>query len=99
MANATVENVKDLGLRHGEKVVVCLTAALCLVFAWSAFSRPTIALTPEQMKKAAESAESNIRRHQDPEEILKTLVDQGMKNPGFEKIVDRQAKDPLAPDP
>ena len=60
MANATVEKIKDLGLRHGEKVVVGLAAAVCLVFAWQAFSRPTIDLTPEQIEQVAKRAASNI---------------------------------------
>ena len=33
MANASVDKIKALGLRHGEKVVVGLSAALCLLLA------------------------------------------------------------------
>ena len=54
MANASVEKLKALGLRHGEKAVVGLTAALCLMFLFLAATRPTIDLTPEQVKQAAD---------------------------------------------
>lgn len=99
MANATVEKIKDLGLRHGEKVVVGLAAALCLVFVWQAFSRPTINLTPEQIEQVAKRAASNINTQQDPQQIAATLVEDGMTNPGFEAIVLRQEQSPLKADP
>ena len=99
MANATVEKIKDLGLRHGEKVVVGLTAAVCLVFAWQAFSRPTIDLTPEQIEQVAKRAASNINAEQDAKEIAAKLVEDGMTNPSFEAIVDRQVQSPLKADP
>jgi len=99
MANATVEKIKDLGLRHGEKAVVGLAAALCLVFAWRAFSRPTIDLTPDQIEQVAKRAASNINAQQDPKQIAEKLVEDGMKNPGFLAIIDRQEQSPLKADP
>ena len=35
MANASVEKLKTLGIRHGEKAVVGLSATLCCVVAFS----------------------------------------------------------------
>ncbi len=95
MANATVEKLKALGLRHGEKAVVGLAAALCLVLLGMAATQPTIDLTPDQVKKAADAADSNISRRQDPDDILKRLEESGLKNPHFETMVDEQEKHAL----
>jgi hypothetical protein len=95
MANTSVEKLKTLGLRHGEKAVVGLAAALCLVLLGMAATQPTIDLTPDQVKKAADAADSNISRRQDPDDILKRLEESGLKNPGFETIVDEQEKHAL----
>jgi hypothetical protein len=94
-SNASVEKLKALGLRHGEKAVVALASALCLYFLYAAATNPTIDLTPEQVDSHAKAAQSNINRKQDPEQILKTLADGGIKNPEFEKKVDEQAKNQL----
>jgi len=95
VANASVEKLKALGLRHGEKAVVGLTAMLCVMFLFLAATRPTIELTPDQVKQAATSADSNLNRNQPPEDILKGLEEQGIKNPGFEKTVEEQEKNHL----
>ncbi|HMB08689.1 MAG TPA: hypothetical protein VKP69_33780 [Isosphaeraceae bacterium] len=95
MANASVEKLKALGLRHGEKAVVGLAAALCLVLLGRAATRPTIDLTPEQVRKDVEAAESNITRRRKSEEILARLEASGLKNPGFEEMVDAQEEHPL----
>src|SRR5205085_578645 len=97
MANASVEKLKALGLRHGEKAVVGLAAALCVVFLAMAATRPTIDLTPEQVKKTAEAAESNLSRPQKSEDILAQLETSGIKNPGFERMVEDQEKNALSP--
>src|SRR4051812_29426130 len=75
-----------------------LTAALCVFLLFSAASRETINLTPDQVKQAAQSAESNLNRNQPPEDILKRLEDEGIKNPGFETIVLEQQKNLLVAD-
>jgi hypothetical protein len=97
VANASAEKLKALGLRHGEKAVMGVTAALCLFFLYTAVSQPTIDLTAEEVKQAAERAQSNINRKQEPNDILKVLVDQGgiKLDPGFEKSVDQQVKNRL----
>jgi hypothetical protein len=95
MANTSVEKLKALGLRHGEKAVVGLAAALCLVLLGMAATQPTIDLTPDQVKKAADAADSNISRRQVPDDILKRLEESGLKNPGFETMVDEQEKHAL----
>jgi hypothetical protein len=98
VANASVDKLKALGLRHGEKLVMALTAALCLFFMFTAASQETISLTPDQVKQAASQAESTLNRNQPPEDILKRLEDEGIKNPGFETIVEQQQKNLLVAD-
>ena len=78
MANAQVEKLKALGLRHGEKAVVGLSAGLCLLFLVSAVMLPTIELTPDQVKASAQAANTNLERRQDPDDILKRLEDEGI---------------------
>jgi len=99
MANASVEKMKDLGLRHGEKIVVTITVVVCLLLVYTGLTRPTIQITPEEVTKSAEQANSNINRTQNEEDILKLLEEADIKEPGFEKMVDTQASkkiDPLA---
>src|SRR4051812_26094645 len=95
MANASVEKVKALGLRYGEKVVVGLAAAVCLVCLGMAATQKTIELTPDEVRKAAEAADANLQRRQDAADILSRLEAEGIKNPQFEKMVDEQDKNAL----
>jgi len=95
MANASVEKLKALGLRHGEKAAMGVTVAVCLLCLVAAVSKPTIDLSADQVKKAAQSAESNINRKQDEAQIVKALEEAGIKDAGFETIVDDQAKTKL----
>src|SRR5258705_6414569 len=95
MANASVEKIKALGLRHGEKAVMGVTAAVCLMFLYMAATRPTIETTPEEVRKTASQAESNISRRQNNEDILKLLESENIKNPNFEKMVDEQASNKI----
>jgi hypothetical protein len=92
VANASVDKIKALGLRHGEKAVMALTALLCLFCLYTAVSQETIDLTPDQVKGAADQAQQNINRKQEPNDILKVLVDQGgiKLDAGFEKSVEQQ---------
>lgn len=96
MANASAEKFKALGLRHGEKAVMGVAAALSLLFLFQAMTRETIQTTPEDVKKAAEQADSNLKRKQEPDDILKKLEEAGIKNPNFEKLVDEQSKNQLS---
>jgi hypothetical protein len=95
MANASVEKIKALGLRHGEKAVMGVTAAVCLMFLYMAATRPTIETTPEEVRKTASAAESNISRRQNNEDILKLLETENIKNPNFEKMVNEQASNKI----
>src|SRR4051794_25499657 len=97
MANAAVENLKNLGLRHGEKAVVGLTAALFVVFTGLAVMKPTIQIQPEQLKTAAEQAQANLQKPQDAKDILARLEEGGLKNPDFEKMVENQQANALKP--
>lgn len=87
MANATVEKLKKVGLRHGEKAVVGLIAALCVVFVVMAGSRETIDITPEQIESSRKAAEANINRPQKTEDIVALLDQSELVVPGFAKKV------------
>lgn len=95
MANAQVEKLKALGLRHGEKAVVSLAGLLCLLFLFFAVTKKTIELTPDQVASAAKQAEGKLSARQDPDDILRQLEAQGIKDTAFEKLVDAQAKEAL----
>jgi hypothetical protein len=88
MANPSVEKLKQFGMRHGEKLAVGLLVALSLFFVAKGITHPTIATTPDQLKKAAEAADQNLGRPQKDEDILSRLDSEGIKEVGFEKIVD-----------
>ncbi len=88
MANPTAEKLKVFGLRHGEKVamgVVAVIFATCTYFAWS---RPSIEITPEEVKSNADKASDKINARQNPVRIVEELEKQGVKEQAFEKKVD-----------
>ncbi len=89
MANASVEKLKALGLRHGEKAVVGLAAVLCLVFLFMAATQPTIDLTPEQVKQAADSADVRTsNRTQSARTSSSGSRRRGSRTPSFEAMVE-----------
>jgi hypothetical protein len=97
MANAAVEKLKVLGLRHGEKAVVALVAALCLLFFGMAIAHPTIQLTPDQVNKDAEAARTNINRNHSQEEIAGQLETDEIKQANFlAEVEKRQTGDKTA---
>jgi hypothetical protein len=73
MANATVEKLKTLGLRHGEKAGLVLVSIVTLLLVIMAWSRPSFDITADQVKKAAEQAQSNLNKPQSPESIVERL--------------------------
>jgi hypothetical protein len=95
VANASADKLKALALRHGEKAVMAVTSIICVLLLVLAAKKETIGLTADELKQAASSAESNLSRKQDDKDILTTLESQGIKNPGFETIVDQQEKNLL----
>jgi hypothetical protein len=88
MANAFVEKIKRFGLRHGEKLVVGLAGAASVVLIVLGGSRPTIDVTPDQIKKSAESAQQNISRPQTKESIVELLDQQELVPVDFAAKVD-----------
>ncbi|MCA1686920.1 MAG: hypothetical protein LC745_13315 [Planctomycetia bacterium] len=97
MANAQVEKIKALGMRHGEKAVVGLTAALCLLCLFRAATKPSIEMTPDQVNKDAQAAQSSLSRTQPTADILTAIESQGVKTPEFAKLVEEQEKNALNP--
>jgi hypothetical protein len=90
-SNATVEQLKALGMRHGEKAVVGLAAVLCLLFLFMAVTRPTIDITPKDVKEHATAAQTNLNKPQGTESILVRLDNEFLKKPEFEQQVDKLA--------
>ncbi|HEU5119264.1 MAG TPA: hypothetical protein VFT74_21920, partial [Isosphaeraceae bacterium] len=97
MANANVEKLKNLGLRHGEKAAVAIVSVVCLLLLYMAWTHPVIEMTPEQVEKAAQQASQNIQRRQDEDKILAKIQDQGVVLQNFEQIV--EARKPGSMDP
>ena len=97
MANASVDKLKAFGIRHGEKVVVGLTATLFVVFTALAVIKPTLEMKPDELSKAAADAKSNLQRKQDVKDILAKLEKDGLKDPNFQKIVENQLANALKP--
>ncbi|MGO9599406.1 MAG: hypothetical protein ACLP7Q_15560 [Isosphaeraceae bacterium] len=98
MADPRVEKLKELGIRYGDKAAVVLTSLLFLFCLGAALNKESIQLTPEQVKKSAESADSNIRRRQDPDSILRVLEAGGIKPTDFSKQIEESSKNVLVAD-
>lgn len=97
MANATVEKLKDLGIRHGEKAAVTLVGVLCVLFFGLAFAKPNLNLTADEVKGDSNKADQNLKRRQSEDDILATIEKDGIKDQAFEKVVDNQATSSLDP--
>ena len=97
MANASVEKLKALGIRHGEKAVVGLTATAFVVFTALAFIKPTLEMKPEELSAAATNADSNLKKTQDIKDVLAKLEQDNILEPNFQKVVQNQIANALKP--
>ncbi len=98
MANPTVEKLKDLGLRYGDKAAVALMSLVFVVCFGMAVSKKAIDTTPDEIKKAAESADTNIGRRRERDDIIKTLEEGGIKPTNFAMQVEETSKSVLVAD-
>jgi hypothetical protein len=98
MANAAVENLKGLGLRHGEKAVVGLMAALFVASVGYAFSRQALEMKPEELASAANAASSNLAKQQPVPDVLDKLEKAGLTDPKLVQVVESQFKNALKAD-
>src|SRR5262249_43991763 len=96
-ANAIVEKLKDVGLRHGEKAGVAIASTLFFVCIGLAAKKETIKTSPEQIKAATSASQSNLDRHEDREKIIQNLENMKIKDSDFAKVVDQQVKTALVP--
>ena len=96
--DATVEKLKDLGLRHGEKAGVAIASTVFFVCVGMAAVMPTIDTSPDQIKQATQQSESNLNRREDRETIVKKLEEKGITDSHFAKVVDDQVKTALVSD-
>ena len=92
MANPTVEKLKAAGLLYGDKAAVALTSLLFVVCLGVALSKQSIQLTPDEVKKRAQAAETNLNRRQERDDIIKVLETGGIKPTNFSKDVQDAAK-------
>ena len=97
MANASVEKLKALGIRHGEKAVVGLTATAFVVLTALAIVHPTLDMKPEQLSTVASNADANLKKNQDIKDVLAKLEADGLHEPNFEKVVQNQLANALKP--
>ncbi len=98
MANPFVDKMKDLGLRHGEKVGVAAASMIFVICVASAARKETIKTTPDQIKAAAKSSESNLNRREERATIIQRIEEKEIKITDFAKVVDQQIKTALVPD-
>ena len=98
MANPTVEKLKEVGLLYGDKAAVALTSLLFVVCLGAALSKKSIELTPDEVKKRAEAADTNISRRQERDKIIEVLETGGIKPTNFSKEVQEAAKTVLLAD-
>ena len=92
MANPTVEKLKAAGLLYGDKAAVALTSLLFVVCLGAALSKQSIHLTPDEVKKRAQAADTNLNRRQERDDIIKVLETGGIKPTNFSKDVQDAAK-------
>ena len=98
MANAFVDQLKNLGLRHGEKAGVAIASMIFLVCVGMAATTKTIETTPDQIKKAAQDLGQESQSHEERETIIKNLEEKGIKDSNFADVVEEQVKTALVPD-
>ena len=92
MANPTVEKLKEAGLLYGDKAAVALTSVLFVVCLGAALSMQSIQLTPDEVKKRAQAADTNLNRRRERDDIIKVLETGGIKPTNFSKEVQDAAK-------
>ena len=98
-ANAIVDQMVSLGLRHGEKAGMVLASMIFFVCVGTAATQKGIQTTPDQVKKAAEQSDSNLNRREEREAILKTLEERDkITKTNFAESVEEQIKVSLVPD-
>ncbi len=98
MANAFADQMKELGLRHGEKAGVAVATMLFILCIVMAVSKKTITTTPEEIQKAAQASDANLKRPEQRSAIIQKLEEKGIKDTFFAKEVDEQVKTALVAD-
>jgi hypothetical protein len=99
-ANAIVDKLATLGLRHGEKAGVAIATMVFLVCVGMAVSKPTIDTTPELVKQAAEVSDNNLSRKEERDTIIKRLEErEKIKPTNFAGAVEEQIKVQLTGEP
>jgi hypothetical protein len=97
-ANAIVQKLKDVGLRHGEKAGVAIASMVFFLCIGMAAKRETINTTPAVIRQVTNLSDSNLKRNDSKDTILKRLEEKGIKDTSFATVIDDQVKTALAPD-
>ncbi len=98
MANASADKLKSLGIRHGEKAVVGITAIVFVALVVIAILNPVLDIQPDQLRTDANRAKSNLDAKQNDSDILAKLEKDGLKEPNFQKVIEGQISNALKPD-
>ncbi len=92
-ANAIVEKLKDVGLRHGEKAGVAVASAIFFLCIGMAAKKETIDTDPDKVKAATKQSDGNLNRHEDPEKIIEKLAEQENQEQQFREGGGRPGED------
>jgi hypothetical protein len=91
MANPKVQKILDKSKKfftnHGDKLAVGIGSLVFVAGAALAITKPTIAITPDQISSNTESAKKNLDQPQTDEEILESLANDGVKELNFAETV------------
>ncbi len=98
-ANAIVDKMAQVGLRHGEKAGVAIAMTVFLVCVAAAIQEKGIETTPDQIKKVAEQAQQNLNRKEERDAIIKRLEETDKIEPtDFAARVEKQVQVKLVAD-
>jgi hypothetical protein len=92
-----LEQLKQFGIRHGEKVGMAIAAASFLAFVGMSFSRESIQMTPDEVKAHAKQAADNIRRPQTEASIIQKIENDKIVVVNFDqKVKESSSKELVA---
>ena len=92
-ANAIVEKLKELGLRHGEKAGVAIASMAFFVCVGMAANQKTIDTTPEQIKKAARHRRAISTARRNERRSSRSSSEKGIKDSRFRQGRRRAGQD------
>ena len=98
MANPTVEKLKEVGLRYGDKAAVALTSLLFVVCLGAALSKKSIEMTPERSRRRPRRPRPTSIAARSPTTSSRCSKAEGIKPTNFAKEAEEAAKTLLVAD-